>query len=158
MGLLTPVAVRIGAIEWLPRYLPYIVKIDVLLHFLTGGRFGLLRIAGLPGITMTIPGRKSGKLHSTHLLAAPDGDDWIVAGSFFGGPTMPAWVFNLRAAETMTVTVHGVEQTMRPTELFDADRAAGWRTLLGVWPNFTVYERRTSRTIPVFRLTPSRGD
>ncbi|ALG84950.1 nitroreductase family deazaflavin-dependent oxidoreductase [Gordonia phthalatica] len=154
MGLLTPVAVRIGAIEWLPRYLPYIVKIDVLIHFLTRGRYGLLRIAGLPGITMTIPGRKSGKPHSTHVLTAPDGDDWIVAGSFFGGPKTPAWVFNLRAADTMTVAVNGVETPMRPIELTGDDRAAGWQTLLGVWPNFTVYERRTSRTIPVFRLTP----
>ena len=48
MGVLTPVAIRIGSFEWLPKYLPYIVKIDVLLHFLTRGRVGLLRLAGLP--------------------------------------------------------------------------------------------------------------
>ncbi|NLG46336.1 nitroreductase/quinone reductase family protein [Gordonia sp. (in: high G+C Gram-positive bacteria)] len=154
MGVLTPVAIRIGSFEWLPKYLPYIVKIDVLLHFLTRGRVGLLRLAGLPGVTMTIPGRKSGTPHSTHVLAAPDGDDWLVAGSFFGGPKTPVWVYNLRAAETITVTVNGVSQTMARTELVDNDRAVGWRILLGVWPNFTMYARRTDRRIPVFRLSP----
>ena len=32
------------------------------------------------------------------------------------------------------------------------ERAALWRELLAVWPNFALYEQRTARRIKVFRL------
>ena len=41
-----------------------------------------------------------------------------------------------------------------PTELVDAERDAAWQTLRAVWPNFDLYEKRTDRRIPVFRLRP----
>ena len=138
----------------MPRYLPLLVRIDALLHFLTRGRVGFLRLAGIPGITMTIIGRKSGIPRRTNVLAAPDGRGWLVAGSYFGGDKTPAWVFNLRAAETLTVEVNGVSSTMVATELSGDDRSRAWATLLSVWPNFTLYEQRTKRVIPLFRLSP----
>ncbi|WP_344785256.1 nitroreductase family deazaflavin-dependent oxidoreductase [Gordonia caeni] len=155
MGLLTPIAVRVGAIEWLPDYLPWIVKVDDGLQWATAGRVDLLTVAGLPSVTMVIPGRKSGVERTTTVLAAPVGDDWLVAGSYFGGPKTPAWVYNLRAAETIQVERHGRLVPMRRRELAGDERAAAWQELRGVWPNFDLYERRTTRVIPVFRLTPA---
>ncbi|MGI6796901.1 nitroreductase family deazaflavin-dependent oxidoreductase [Gordonia sihwensis] len=152
MGILTRLAILIGSISWLPRYLPWIVKADTVLQKVSRGRVDLLRIAGLPGITITVRGRKSGVLHSTPVLAAPDGEDWIVAGSYFGGPRTPAWVYNIRAADSFDVEVHGAATRMSATELSGIERAAAWDRLLGVWPNFTLYEKRTTRVIPLFRL------
>ncbi|GAC56068.1 hypothetical protein GOHSU_02_02160 [Gordonia hirsuta DSM 44140 = NBRC 16056] len=158
MGLLTPLAVRIGSIEWLPRYLPWIVKVDDAVQKVSGGRVDLLDIAGLPSITMVIAGRKSGIERTTTVLAAPDGDDWIVAGSYFGNPKAPAWVYNLRAADSLSIV--GRAGTMLPmvrNELDGVQRADAWATLLAVWPNFELYERRTAghRIIPLFRLSPA---
>ncbi|EGD53532.1 nitroreductase family deazaflavin-dependent oxidoreductase [Gordonia neofelifaecis] len=153
MGILTRLAILIGSIAWLPKYLPWIVKADKLVQKVSGGRVDFLRIAGLPGITITVPGRRSGVLHSTTMLAAPDGDDWIVAGSYFGGPKTPAWVFNIRAAQSFDVEVHGVARRMSATELSGVDRDAAWAQLLAIWPNFTLYEERTNRVIPLFRLS-----
>ena len=39
-------------------------------------------------------------------------------------------------------------------EEVDAERDAAWQTLRAVWPNFDLYEKRTDRRIPVFRLRP----
>lgn len=157
MGLLTPIAVRIGAIEWLPEYLPYIVKIDDGLQKVTGGRIDLLTVAGLPSVTMVIRGRKSGLDRTTTVLAAPVGDgEWLVAGSYFGSPKSPAWVYNLRSAPVLQVEEHGELTPMTHRELEGDERAEAWQSLLKVWPNFTIYERRTTRTIPIFRLTPAR--
>lgn len=155
MGLLTPLAVKIGSIEWLPRYLPYIVKVDDGIQRVTRGHVDLLDIAGLPSITMVIPGRKSGIDRTTTVLAAPVGHDWLVAGSYFGGPKAPAWVFNLRAAPRMHVELHGRLVEMTSTELDDDERAEAWQELRRVWPNFDLYERRTTRLIPVFKLSPA---
>ena len=65
MGLLAPVAVRIGALPWLPRFLPQIVAIDKGLQRITRGRLTLLDLAGLPNLSLTVPGRKSGVPRTT---------------------------------------------------------------------------------------------
>ncbi len=155
MGLLTPIAVRVGSISWLPQYLPWIVKVDDGIQKVSGGRVDLLTIAGLPSVTMLIPGRKSGIVRTTTVLAAPAGEEWIVAGSYFGNPKMPVWVYNLRAADTIEVEVKGRHVPMRRRELLDDERAEAWQELRRVWPNFDLYEQRTDRVIPVFRLSPA---
>src|SRR4051812_26565257 len=153
MGLLTPLAVRIGAISWMPRLLPQVVWTDRRLQRLTGGRVTILDIAGLPNLTLTVVGRKSGLPRSTPLLCVPDAGTWLIAGSYFGGPDMPVWVGNLRAAGEADIAYGGQYLPVIATELADDDRAAAWQVMLRTWPNFAKYEERTDRLIPVFRLT-----
>jgi deazaflavin-dependent oxidoreductase (nitroreductase family) len=156
MGLLTPVAIRMGAIPWLPRFLPQIVWIDKTIHRLTRGRITMLDLAGLPNLNLTVRGRKSGIERTTPLLCVPDGDTILIAGSYFGGPKMPLWVGNLRATGgDATVEYRRERFPVTATELSDGDRAAAWRTMLETWPNYAKYEERTDRTIPVFRLARS---
>ncbi|GAA4700566.1 hypothetical protein GCM10023349_16760 [Nocardioides conyzicola] len=152
MGLLTPLAVRIGAIPWMPKLLPQIVWTDRKLQRVTGGRVSVLDIAGLPNLVLTVVGRKSGLPRSTPLLCVPDGDTWLIAGSYFGGPDMPVWVGNLRAAGEAEIAYDGQQLPVTATELADDDRAAAWLVMLRTWPNFARYEERTDRLIPVFRL------
>jgi deazaflavin-dependent oxidoreductase (nitroreductase family) len=153
MGLLTPLAVRIGAIPWMPKLLPQIVWFDTRLHKVTRGRVTVLDIAGLPNLNLTVKGKKSGIERTTPLLCVPDGDTILIAGSYFGGPKVPLWVGNLRAANgEARVAFEKRTFPVRATELHDADRAAAWQTMLETWPNYAKYEERTDRTIPVFRL------
>src|SRR6187551_3455862 len=125
MGLLTPVAIRIGAIPWMPKLLPQVVWTDKALHRVTGGRVTVLDIAGLPNLNLTVKGKKSGVERTTPLLCVPDGDTILIAGSYFGGPKMPLWVGNLRAADG-AAKVEFEKQTfpVTATELSGDDRAA----------------------------------
>jgi deazaflavin-dependent oxidoreductase (nitroreductase family) len=152
MGLLTPLAVKIGALEWMPKLLPQVVWVDTNLQKVSRGRVSVLDIAGLPNLMLTVAGRKSGIPRQTPLLCVPDGDTWLIAGSYFGGPKMPVWVFNLRAAETAHIRFGKVEADVTAEELTGPDRDAAWRTMLATWPNYAKYEERTDRLIPVFRL------
>lgn len=155
--MLTPLAVKIGSISWMPRILPQIVKSDNVIRKVTAQRYGLLDIAGLPNTTLVVAGRKSGVKRETRLLAVPrPGGIWLIAGSYFGGPTTPAWVYNLRAADTAEVLEKGRPQAVSVRELGDDERATAWQELRAVWPNFDLYEKRTDRVIPVFELTPIR--
>jgi deazaflavin-dependent oxidoreductase (nitroreductase family) len=153
MGLLTPVAIRIGAIPWLPRLLPQIVAVDRFVQRASRGRLSLLDIAGLPNLTLTVAGRKSGIPRSTPLLCVPDDGTWLIAGSHFGGPKEPLWVANLRAAGVAEIDVDGAHHAVAAAELGPEDRAAAWQVMLRTWPNFAKYEERTDRLIPVFRLS-----
>ena len=136
----------------MPKLLPQIVWTDRKLQRVTGGRVSVLDIAGLPNLVLTVVGRKSGLPRSTPLLCVPDGDTWLIAGSYFGGPDMPVWVGNLRAAGEAEIGYDGRRLPVTATELADDDRAAAWQVMLRTWPNFAKYEERTDRLIPVFRL------
>ena len=154
MGLLTPVAVRLGALEWLPRFLPQITRVDRTLSKVTGGRITLVRLAGLPSLELTVAGRKSGVARTTPVLCVPYRDGFLVAGSNFGGPKVPVWVFNVRAAETVQLKVNGKELTAVPREIPEEERTALWEHMLKTWPNYAKYAKRTDRLIPVFLFSP----
>ncbi|WP_182525658.1 nitroreductase family deazaflavin-dependent oxidoreductase [Nocardioides dongkuii] len=154
MGLLTPLAIRIGRLSWMPRLLPQVVWADRRLQQLTRGRYTILDVAGLPNLVLTVVGRKSGLPRSTPLLCVPHEGRWLVAGSYFGGPDMPVWVHNLRAAGEATVTVDGREVPVTAREVSGEERDELWQVMLRTWPNFAHYEERTDRVIPVFDLAP----
>ena len=159
MGLFTPLAIRIGAIPWMPKLLPQVVWLDKNLHRFSGGRVTVLDIAGLPNLNLTVKGKKSGVERTTPLLCVPDQGTWLIAGSYFGGPKTPLWVGNLRAAGG-EASIEVDKQTFRvqATEVEGADRAVAWQTMIRTWPNYAKYEERTDRLIPVFRLARATPD
>lgn len=151
--LLRRCAILIGSWAWVPNYLAQITAFDKFLQRKTKGAWSLLRLAGLPGVMLTVVGRKSGLPRSTPLLCTPYDDDGVlIAGSNFGGPTVPAWVGNLRAAGHAVVRFDGVEREVVARELEGVDRVEAWQRMLKTWPNYRLYEERTDRTIPVFWL------
>lgn len=154
MGLLTPIAIRIGSISWMPKLLPQIVWFDTRLQKATRGRVTVLDLAGLPNLALTVPGRKSGIPRTTPLLCVPYQGGWLIAGSNFGGPKVPLWVGNLRACSKADISVDGTVRSVSWREVEDEERAAAWQAMLQTWPVFTKYEERTDRVIPIFWLRP----
>ncbi|MFN2537164.1 MAG: nitroreductase family deazaflavin-dependent oxidoreductase [Mycobacteriales bacterium] len=154
MGLLTPVAVQLGSISWMPKLLPQIVFVDKLIQHGTRGKLTILDVAGLPNIMLTVTGRKSGLPRSTPLLCVPHGDAILIAGSYFGGPKEPLWVRNMEADPDVTVRFKGKTSEMRARLLEGDERADAWQAMLKTWPNFAKYEERTDRHIKVFELSP----
>ena len=153
MGLLTPLAVRIGAISWMPRLLPQITQLDKLIQQGTRGRLTVLDIAGLPNLMLTVVGRKTGIPRETPLLCVPYGDEILIAGSYFGGPKEPIWVKNIEANPEVTVRFRRRTMPMSARRLEGDERAAAWATMIETWPNFARYEQRTDRRIKVFLLS-----
>ena len=154
MGLLTPLAVRIGGLSFMPKLLPQVVATDRALQRLTRGRVPLLRVAGLPSLTLTVRGRKSGRPRSTPLLAVPRGDAWLVAGSNWGLAKQPVWVVNLESNPDAHITVHGRTSDVLARRLEGAEREQAWADMVNVWPNYDLYAERTDREIKVFELSP----
>lgn len=154
MGLLTPFAVRVGRLSFMPKLLPQVVWTDQRIEQLSGGRFTLLDVAGLPNLRLTVRGRKSGTPRTIPLLAVPRGDDWLIAGSNWGAPKQPVWVLNLEANPDCQVTVKGRARDMTAHRLEGQEREAAWQHMLQTWPNYAKYAERTDRQIKVFELTP----
>jgi deazaflavin-dependent oxidoreductase (nitroreductase family) len=154
MGLLTPVAVKVGSLSFMPRLLPQITATDKAIQWLTRGRLTVLDIAGLPNVKLTVIGRKSGLPRSTPLLAVPRGEAWLIAGSNFGGPKQPVWVVNLEANPDAQVTVKGRTSDVKARRLEGDEREQAWTVMARLWPNYNLYAERTDRQIKVFELSP----
>lgn len=158
MNILTPLAVRIGAIPWMPKLLPQITATDKFIQRVSKGRVTILDIAGLPNLMLTVKGRKSGVPRTTPLLCVPYESGHLIAGSNFGGEKKPVWVVNVRAAaekhEPVDVRVVGRSHRAAVREVTGPERDRLWEHMIRTWPNYVKYAERTDRTIPVFLLEP----
>ena len=155
-NLLTPVAVWFGRQDATRENSHLVVTVDRWMSRITRGRVPLLRVAGLPTLTLHVPGRRSGALRSTPLLCASWRNGLVIVGSNWGGEKTPAWVHNLRAAGEgeVEMSVYGARLAVDVRELPDPDRDSAWEAAVRVWPNYEIYAGRTTRQLPVFHLTP----
>lgn len=155
-NLLTPLAIWFGRQDATRENSHFVVTLDRWLSRVSRGRVPLLRLAALPTLTLHVPGRRSGEPRSTPLLCASWKNGLVVVGSNWGGQMTPAWVHNLRAAGEgeVEISVYGARLVVDVRELPDDERASAWAAAVRVWPNYEIYARRTTRTLPIFHLTP----
>ena len=78
----------------------------------------------------------------------------LVAASKAGAPDNPAWYHNLLAHPDVTIETPEGEEQVHVTELTGAERDAAWERFKQMSDGFRSYEEKTTRTIPVLRLTP----
>lgn len=156
MNVLTPVALYLGRQKWLPKAIKYVAGLDRLVQGATRSRVTLTGIGGLPGLLLTVRGRKTGVARTTPLLYVPYEGSYLVAGSNFGGPKPPAWALNLEAASEAEVQVRGKRQRVVPRRAVGEERERLWQVMLPIYPNYEKYAERSDREIPVFVLTPTR--
>jgi len=110
-------------------------------------------------VTLTTTGRRSGAARPVTLYAFDDDDRLVVVGSQGGKPADPAWVGNLRATPRATVRIaKGADRAIVAHEVLDGERDRLWAMVVEAFPLYATYQRRTSRTIPLFVLEPAAGD
>lgn len=121
------------------------------------GRASLPRlVGGLPVITLTTTGAKSGLSRDTPLLGIPIHPDLAVVGSGWGMEPTPAWVHNLRANPAARVRYQdrAVDVRARVPAPDEVDRI--WESARHIYPGYAVYPARAShREIAVFVLEPA---
>ena len=79
--------------------------IDRILLRLSRGQVTLSGVvAGLPVLTVTTTGARTGQRRSAPLLGVPVGEDIAVIGTSFGQSRTPGWYYNMRADPKVEVT------------------------------------------------------
>ena len=116
------------------------------------------RIPGAPNsLLLHTVGAKTGQPRTNSLSYARDGRDYLVVASNGGDRRAPGWYHNLKANARVQINVgpkrFGVTaQSVLPD---DPDYARLWRIVNANNANrYDGYQARTSRPIPVIRLTP----
>ena len=120
-----------------------------------GGIGGHLRNA--PMLLLTVRGRKSGKTLTLPLLGVPTDKGYGVIASFGGAPQHPAWYLNLDAAKTAEIQVGGARIPVRAEKIApDSERYRKiWNDAVALYPDYTTYQARTTRKIPIVELVPT---
>jgi deazaflavin-dependent oxidoreductase (nitroreductase family) len=108
---------------------------------------------GAPLVLITTRGRKSGEWRRTCLIGATDGDDVVIVASIGGAPKHPVWYLNLEANPRVWVQ-QGAESFWTIAHTADeAEKPRLWDKMVGLYPDYADYQKKTDRVIPVVILT-----
>jgi deazaflavin-dependent oxidoreductase (nitroreductase family) len=107
------------------------------------------------GVTTT--GRRSGLARTTPLIFSRDGDDYLVVASMGGAPQHPNWYVNLTANPEAEIQVLDANVPVVARTASEEEKPRVWSIVSAQWPNYDVYQSRTTRVIPVVVLSPRSG-
>lgn len=100
-------------------------------------------------------GARSGTARVSPVAAIPDGDGaWFVAASKGGAPQNPSWYHNLLAHPDVEIeTPDDGTVAVHADDLAGQARDDAWELFKQRSEGFRSYEQKTSRVIPVLRLS-----
>ena len=126
---------------------------QVELYESSGGTEGLTNPGGGPVIILTSVGARSGKLRKTPLMRVEHRGEYAVVASMGGAPKNPVWVYNLRKQPHVELQDGPEKHDCLAREAEGEERALWWERSVAAFPNYAEYQKKTSRTIPVFVLS-----
>jgi deazaflavin-dependent oxidoreductase (nitroreductase family) len=109
---------------------------------------------GKPVIVLTSVGAKSGKLRKTPLMRVEHEGEYAVVASLGGAPKHPVWYYNLAANPHVELQDGPVKKDYQAREVDDEEYATWFERAVAVWPDYAEYQKKTSRKMPIFVLTP----
>lgn len=112
-------------------------------------------IAGMPVVELRTVGRRSGRPRAV-ILSAPiiDGERVVLVASKGGDDRDPAWYRNLVVNPSIDLTVAGTKRPMTARPADPAEHAELWPRVVAAYWGYAVYQRRTSRQIPLVICEP----
>jgi deazaflavin-dependent oxidoreductase (nitroreductase family) len=145
---------------------PYL-KFHKYIYEKTDGRFGT-HSNRVPALLLTTTGRRSGLPRTNGLTYCRDRGDIIVVASNGGSDRPPSWLLNLQAHPTVTIRLGRQVMPARARVADAGERSQLWSLVNrtnrgmsrifhpGVTGRYDVYQRHTTREIPVVIITPER--
>jgi deazaflavin-dependent oxidoreductase (nitroreductase family) len=109
---------------------------------------------GRPVIVLTSVGAKTGKLRKSPLMRVEHDGEYAVVASLGGAPTHPVWYYNLTVNPQVELQDGPVKKDYLAEEVSGEERAIWWDRAVAAYPDYAEYQKKTTRTIPVFVLTP----
>jgi deazaflavin-dependent oxidoreductase (nitroreductase family) len=109
---------------------------------------------GKPVIILTSVGAKTGKLRKTPLMRVEHGGEYAVVASLGGAPKHPVWYYNLTTHPHVELQDGPVKKDYQARLVDGTERETWWERAVAAWPDYAEYQKKTTRVLPVFVLTP----
>ena len=124
------------------------------LYETTDGRIGA-SLGGRPMLLLRTVGRRTGEPRTAALLYVREGKSYVVIASKGGAPQHPGWFHNLVAEPNVEVQVGRERVPVRARIAEGEERSRLWACADDVnQGQYTIYQSRTKRPIPVVVLEP----
>jgi deazaflavin-dependent oxidoreductase (nitroreductase family) len=133
--------------------------LDELTYRMSDGKYTAASIlSGLPIVTLTTTGAKSGKPRTVPLLGFPDGERLMFVASNWGQERNPSWYYNLRANPEATISIGGQDEKYNSYEATGAERELYWKQAVDTLASYAAYEHRANgRQIPIMVCVPKKN-
>ena len=109
---------------------------------------------GAPVIVLTSIGAKSGKIRKSALMRVEHDGEYAVVASLGGAPKNPVWYYNVAATPQVELQDGPVKKDYQAREVDGAEYDAWFERAVAAWPDYAEYQQKTTRTMPIFVLTP----
>jgi deazaflavin-dependent oxidoreductase (nitroreductase family) len=109
---------------------------------------------GVTILLLTTRGRRSGQPRTIPIIFTPHADGWIIIASRGGSATHPLWYLNLADDPHVQVQVKADRFDAIARSAVSPERERLWDEAIKTWPNYDIYQSRTSRQIPVVVIEP----
>jgi deazaflavin-dependent oxidoreductase (nitroreductase family) len=120
----------------------------------SGGTEGAAHPTGERVIVLTSVGAKSGKLRKSPLMRVEHDGEYAVVASLGGAPKNPVWYYNVTANPHVELQDGPVKKDYQAREVHGEEYAVWLERAVAAWPDYAEYQKKTTRTMPIFVLTP----
>src|SRR5271165_2073824 len=83
--------------------------------------------------------------------------EYAVVASLGGAPKHPVWYYNLTANQHVELQDGPVKKDYQAREVHGEEYAVWFERAVAAWPDYAEYQKKTTRTMPIFVLTPLDG-
>jgi len=111
-------------------------------------------MGGRPVIILTTVGAKTGKIRKTPLMRVEHDGRYAVVASLGGAPKHPVWYHNVVANPRVELQDGAEKLALTAREVTGDEKTEWWERAVEAWPDYAVYQTKTTRQIPVFVLEP----
>jgi deazaflavin-dependent oxidoreductase (nitroreductase family) len=122
----------------------------------SGGTEGTMN-QGKPVVVLTTVGAKSGKLRKSPLMRVEHDGEYAVVASLGGAPKNPVWYYNVVANPHVELQDGPAKGDYQAREVHDAEYDTWFERAAEVWPDYREYQKKTTRKMPIFVLSPVAG-
>ncbi len=142
----------ISIVAWVFSYSMH--HVDRLVLRLSKGRHTAVNLlTGLPVVTLTAIGAKSGRARAVPLIGIPVEDKVVLIASNWGQNHHPSWYYNLKANPEVVLAIKGEESSYLASEVSGDEREQYWQEAVSIYAGYAAYKQRTGgREIPVMVL------
>jgi deazaflavin-dependent oxidoreductase (nitroreductase family) len=139
----------LGAARGQNQAMSVVKNVMTAIHRRTGDKF-----AGMDLLYLTTVGAKSGKERTSPVARFADGDGWLIVASNNGSDRNPAWLHNLRVhPDQVWFEFGGTRVAATAEQLSGPVRDEAMARIEAAQPRYTGYQKKTTRPLPVIRLT-----
>jgi deazaflavin-dependent oxidoreductase (nitroreductase family) len=133
----TFIATKVGVV----LFRPTAHHLDRFASKLTGGKRSFAGlVTGVPAVTLTTTGAKSGEPRTVAVYGVPHSEGLAVIASNWGGTKHPAWYYNLKANPQAKVSVEGDTWDAVARLATSGERDEIWAKGLELYPGWRKYE------------------